>query len=64
MLDEIEKDEELEGVEDTEDIDDDEILSGKKKGKKVVSADESLDDMAEDEDIDLPEDSYDDVDLW
>ena len=53
-----------------DDIDDaDELVIGKKKPKKIgddVDADDpdSLDDLADKETDVLPEDSFDDVDLW
>ena len=49
--------------EDLDEIDDDLIL-GKKKGKKAGAEDDSLDALADEEEETLPEDSFDDVDLW
>ena len=46
------------------DTDPDDLLAeGKKKPKKIVDND-SLDVLADDEEEVLPEDSFDDVDLW
>jgi hypothetical protein len=61
----IDEDEE---VTDLEDLDtDDDILGDTKKKSKKVSEDEDLDELADEEDAILPEDSFDDVapeDLW
>lgn len=57
------KDKDLEDEEDTDDIDD-ALVPGKKKGKKNPGEDDSLDALADDEEEALPEDSFDDVDLW
>ena len=61
------KDKELEDVDEGEvDEFDDDLLLGNKKPKKKVGDDdpESLDVLAEEEDGILPEDSFDDQDLW
>ena len=61
----IDEDEE---VTDLEDLDtDDDILGDTKKKSKKISEDEDLDELADEEDAILPEDSFDDVapeDLW
>lgn len=49
--------------EDTE-ADLDELTPGKKKPKKAEIEDDSIEALAEDEAEVLPEDSFDDVDLW
>jgi hypothetical protein len=55
------KDRDLEEEEDLDDI----LLPGKKKAKNPdVLEEDSLDALAEDEEAVLPEDSYDDEDLW
>ncbi len=49
------------------DIEDEDVLAGDKKGKKNLEDEDSLDALAEDEDIILPEDSFDDIepeDMW
>ncbi len=43
---------------------DDELIPGKKKPKAKEDEALSLDDLSEEEDEALPEDSFDDVDLW
>ena len=47
-------------------VDDDDLISGNKKPKKSSDDvdEDSLDSLAEEEDAVLPEDSFDDVDLW
>ncbi len=65
-MDELEDDKEKDVLED-EDIDtdiDDPLLPGKKKPKAKDDDLLSLDDLSEEEDDVLPEDSYDDVDTW
>ena len=57
------KDKELEEDEDIDDLDD-ALIPGKKKGKKLPAEDDSLDALADDEEEALPEDAFDDVDLW
>ena len=47
-----------------EDLDDDFLSGGKTKKKALGEDTESLDDLAEEEDALLDEDSFDDVDLW
>ncbi len=62
----IDEDEEVTDLEDL-DSEEDILDAGKKKPKKSAEEDDSLDDLAEDEDGILPEDSFDDVepeDLW
>ena len=46
--------------------DDDDLISGNKKSKKSSDDvdEDSLDSLVEEEDAVLPEDSFDDVDLW
>ena len=56
------KDNELDGDLDLE-TDDDLLISGQKKPKKL-SEDDSLDELADEEDVVLPEDEFDDKDLW
>lgn len=56
------KDKVLEEDEETDDLDD-ALIPGKKKGKKAPIDDDSVDELAEEE-VALPEDSFDDVDLW
>jgi len=62
------KDKDLENTDDElDDFDDDLILGGKKPKKSTAHEDdsvESLDTLADEEDGILPEDSYDDTDLW
>lgn len=62
----IDEDEEVTDLEDL-DSEEDILGIGKKKPKKGLEEDDSLDDLAEDEDGILPEDSFDDVepeDRW
>lgn len=54
--------EEIDSPDDADELDED-ILIGKKK-KPNNDEFEDLDSLAEEEDEVLPEDSYDDVDLW
>ena len=60
--DDLDPKEELDG-EEVEDDFDDPLNPGKKKPKKVAE-DDSLDELADEEETALPEDSFDDVDLW
>lgn len=62
----IDEDEEVADLDDL-DSDEDILEVGKKKPKKGLEEEDSLDDLAEEEDGILPEDSFDDVepeDLW
>jgi hypothetical protein len=67
MVDDVIDPKDLEDIED-EDIDDDlgddPLLPGKKKPKKLTDDDASLDDLADEEEDVLPEDAYDDLDLF
>jgi hypothetical protein len=52
-------------LEEEEEMDDDVLVPGKKKSKNPdVVEDDSLDALADAEEDTLPEDSYDDEDLW
>jgi len=51
-------------TEEDDGFDDDFLLDGKTKKKAPGEDHESLDDLAEEEDALLDEDSFDDVDLW
>jgi hypothetical protein len=52
-------------LEEEEELDDDVLIPGKKKPKNPDALeDDSLDALADDEETILPEDSYDDEDLW
>ena len=62
-LDPKDKDLESVGNEESDDFDDDLIL-GNKKPKKIDGDVESLDALADEEEGVLPEDSFDDEDLW
>ena len=64
-MDDLEKDnEELEGGVDEEELDDEVVASEKKfKGEEDHETD-SLDTLADEEDETLPEDNFDDQDLW
>ncbi|MFZ2621231.1 MAG: hypothetical protein WAX85_01905 [Minisyncoccia bacterium] len=62
-MDDLEEKDESVIEEDVEDLDD-ELVPGKKKGKKLPVEDDSLDTLAEEEEEVLPEDSFDDIDLW
>ena len=58
IKDDVEVEDDLDGS-----IDDDILAPGKKKSKEL-GEDDSLDELAEEEDVVLPEDEYDDKDLW
>lgn len=63
MDDTLEPEKEIDELED--EVDDDAILgSVPKKGKTAKDEDDSVDALAEEEEEVLPEDSFDDVDLW
>ncbi|HEY4508712.1 MAG TPA: hypothetical protein VJC13_00290 [Candidatus Paceibacterota bacterium] len=61
--DEIKDDAEVEDDVDLSVDDDDSLTPGKKKSKGL-DGDDSLDELAEEEDAILPEDEFDDKDLW
>lgn len=63
MDDETLEPKDLDADEDAEEDLDDALTPGKKKPKKPVE-DDSLDALADEEEEVLPEDSFDDVDLW
>lgn len=59
--------EDEEELEDLDDLDDPLLVDGKRKAKKDLEGDDSIEDLAAREDDLLPEDSFDDVepeDLW
>jgi len=63
-LDPKDKDLEEDEEEGSDDFDDELILGNKKSKKSGAEPVESLDELAEEEDGALPEDSFDDQDLW
>ena len=66
-MDELEEDKDEKDILEDDDLDtdvDDPLLPGKKKSKAKDDDLLSLDDLSEEEADVLPEDSFDDVDLW